>query len=148
MLNFKNDSVTAQQMHANNQMDVSLGPQQQLYQIENFHTFNGEQSQASSQQPVSSSHHQLRDSTDFAAVHQAASSPNESHSYAEAPGNARPPPTSLTSDHLHQGAPNRPQLQAAASAAYGPQYNNVSGSIQNESSIIRNFYSHKTRITR
>jgi hypothetical protein len=54
----------------------------------------------------------------------------------------------MASDHLHQGAPNRPQLPAAASAPYGPHYNNVSGSIQNESSIIRNFYSHKTRITR
>lgn len=134
-------------MFVNNQMDVSLGPQQQLYQIENFHTFNGDQSQASSQHHANQNH-EVKHSNDFAYMDRHQASPNDSHEYGGlVDGNTRPPPTSMNSDQIHLQQVQHNRMQLNPNAVPQP-YNNISGSGQNESSMMRNFYSHKTRITK
>ena len=134
-------------MLANNPIDFSLGPQQQLYQIENFHTFNGDQSQASSQRQVNQNH-EVKNSNDFIYMDKHQVSLNDSHGYGGlADGNARPPPTSMNSDTINLQQVHHNRINLNPNTASQP-YNNISGSGQNESSIIRNFYSHKTRITK
>lgn len=127
-------------------MDVSLGPQQQLYQIENFHTFNGDQSQGSHHQAEQT--HQVKNSDDFVYMDKHQVSLNDSHEYGGlGDGSTRPPPTSMNSDQIHLQQVQHNRMHLNPNAVPQP-YNNISGSAQNESSMMRNFYSHKTRITK
>jgi len=137
----------------NNNADFSADPQH-IYHIENFQTFNGDQRNTQSSQnnraaDQANGRIYMDSEKDNAGDFQVYIDDDQPKARGKIVPNTRPPPTSLNSDMIHQqDAVNHNRLMAASNAAAHHNNHTGFGSNQNESSIMRNFYSHKTRITK